>query len=68
MNKNNFNVRETLKKIPSVDEILAELPLSTIPLDFYKFHINNILKKIRADIINGKIKTNIRKHCFQTLV
>ena len=62
MSKNNINVRETLKNIPSVDEILIEIPLYSIPLEFYKNHINNILSQIRINIIDGKIKSNVRKY------
>jgi len=67
MSKSNVNVRVTLKKIPSVDEILTELSIPSIPLDFYKYHINNILSQIRADILNGKINSNIKKYCFQKI-
>jgi len=67
MSKNNVNVRETLKNIPSVDEILAELPLYSVPLDFYKYHINNILSQIRKKILNGDIKSNIKKYCLQKI-
>jgi len=67
MSTNNLNVRETLKKIPSVDVILKQIPLNSIPLEFYKYHIKLILSSIRNQIINGEIKSNIRNYCFKKI-
>ena len=46
MNKINKNVRETLKKIPSIDDILLKYP-NKLPQAFLKLHINNILNRIQ---------------------
>ena len=58
--------REALKKIPSVDEILNDFNLP-IPLDFYKYHINILLDKVRQKIIDGKINNNIREYVFEEI-
>ena len=59
MKKQNKNVRETLKNIPSIDEILSTYQLN-VPSSIFKTYINNILDKIRNDIINGKEIKNIK--------
>ena len=58
--------REALKKIPSVDEILNDFNLP-IPLDFYKYHINILLDKVRQKIIDGKINNNVRDYVFEEI-
>ena len=63
MNNKNKNVREALKKIPSIDVILKKLPLE-IPITFYKDYLNLILNEIRIEINNGKILNNIEKYCL----
>ena len=63
MSKSKINAREALKQIPSIDEILIEFPLS-IPLVFYKYHINKVLNQIREEINSGFLSENIKKYCF----
>ena len=58
--------REALKKIPSVDEILNDFNLP-VPLDFYKYHINILLDKVRQKIIDGKINNNVREYVFEEI-
>ena len=55
-------VREALKSIPSVDEILSNYNSLTIPVSFLKFHINKILKKIRYDFQNELFLDNPKSH------
>ena len=67
MNIKKNNVRETLKHIPSIDEILIELPLYSIPQEFYKLHINRILSTVREQILKGHSIPSIRKHCLDLI-
>ena len=67
MKSNKINVRETLKYIPSIDEILIEIPLNSIPQEFYKSHINRILSIVREQVLNGHSIPNIRKHCLKLI-
>ena len=67
MTRNKNNVREALKKIPSVDELLDRFPLS-IPTVFYKAQINLKLNKIRDSILNGSLKSNIKDYCFKEIL
>ena len=66
MNKNKSNAREALKQIPSIDEILLEFPLS-IPVVFYKYHINKTLSHIRQEINDGVLTENIKEYCFDKI-
>ena len=66
MSKSKTNAREALKQIPSIDEILIEFPLS-IPLVFYKYHINKVLTHIRKEINEGILLENIREYCFKQI-
>ena len=66
MSKSKTNAREALKQIPSIDEILLEFPLS-IPLVFYKYHINKVLTHIRKEINEGFLLENIREYCFKQI-
>ena len=56
---NNKNAREAFKKIPSVDEILKTIDLESLPVHFLKSRINQILNKVRQDIISNNIPTDI---------
>ena len=55
MKKIDKNVRETLKKIPSLDDILKSHQIPHIPRSFLKFHINSILTRIRKEVIENNI-------------
>ena len=55
-----------LKQIPSIDEILIEFPLS-VPIVFYKYHINKVFDQIRNEINSGFISENIREYCFEKI-
>ena len=59
--KKTNDTREVLREIPSIDEILNEFHLS-IPVDFFKYHINKILSNIRIEILNGKKITNVKQY------
>ena len=67
MNKTTKNVRVALKQIPSIDEILKKFPLKSIPLDFYKYHINLTLNEIRLEITKGKKIIDINDHCLKNV-
>tara|TARA_Y100000996_G_scaffold150308_1_gene115750 strand:- start:558 stop:1946 length:1389 start_codon:yes stop_codon:yes gene_type:complete len=67
MKSKKINVRETLKHIPSIDEILIELPLNSIPQEFYKLHINRILSVVRQEVLNGDSISDIRKYCLKLI-
>jgi len=66
MSKSKINAREALKQIPSIDEILIEFPLS-VPIVFYKYHINKVFNQIRNEINSGFISENIREYCFEKI-
>ena len=57
------SVREALKSIPSIDEIINQFP-APIPQDFYKFHLNHLISKIRnkitAVLISPKLFNSFR--------
>ena len=61
MSKSKKNVRETLQKIPSVDDILNKYPID-VPKSFLKNHINNVLNQIRSDIRNNRKNKNINNY------
>lgn len=64
MNKKiSVSVREALKKIPSIDEIINEFPIS-IPQDFYKLHLNILISNIRNQILNGEKIDDIKALIF----
>ena len=65
--KINDTAREALKQIPSIDEIINEVHLS-IPLDFYKYHINKILDQVRNEIIDGQSFANVKKYVLQKII
>ena len=58
------DAREALKQIPSVDEIINQFHLP-IPQDFFKFHINKLLKQVRKVILEGKKNSNIREYVMK---
>ncbi len=61
------NIREILKNIPSVDDILKKYP-NSLPKPFFKYHINILLNKIRKEVLNGfKIK-NLNKYTNDKVV
>ena len=63
MNSIKSKVREALKSIPSVDEILNNNYQSlTVPSAFLKFHLNKKLKKIRRDFKNELFIDNPKSH------
>ena len=64
MNNKQNKVREALKLIPSIDEILKEHKISGryTPLDFIKNNLNNKLNEIRKDFQSGKIDKNPKKY------
>ena len=65
--KINDTAREALKQIPSIDEIINEVHLS-IPLDFYKYHINKILDQVRNEIIDGQSFADVKKYVLQKII
>ena len=66
MNKINKNVRETLKKIPSIDDILLKYP-NKLPQAFLKLHINNILNRIRKEIIENKKIDDVKSYVYSEI-
>ena len=76
MNNKNNKVREALKLIPSIDEILKKNKTSNknTPLDFIKYNINNKLNEIRNFFQKGMfvdnpkeyIKNQIQEVCYET--
>ncbi len=66
MSIKNNKVREALKSIPSIDEILNYFNSSSLPVAFAKFHINKTLKKIRTDFKNELFIDNPKSHIKDT--
>jgi len=76
MNNKNNKVREALKLIPSIDEILKKNKFSNqnTPLDFIKHNINNKLNEIREFFQKGMfidnpkeyIENQIQDICYKT--
>ena len=62
MSIKNNKVREALKSIPSVDEILNYFNSSSLPAAFAKSHINKTLKKIRTDFKNELFIDDPKSH------
>jgi L-seryl-tRNA(Ser) seleniumtransferase len=60
MNDKKNKVREALKLIPSIDEILNKNKISTknTPVDFIKYNLNNRLNKIRKNFLDGNFLDN----------
>ena len=54
------SVREALKSIPSIDEIINQFP-APIPQDFYKFHLNHLISNIRNKILLGDEVHNVKE-------
>jgi len=63
MNKIDKNAREAFKKIPSVDELLKKYQ-PEIPISFFKYNLNLLLKQIRKEISQGKLNKNIGKYTY----
>jgi len=70
MNNIKSKVREALKSIPSIDEILNNNNYKTlnIPIAFLKFHLNKKLKKIRSDFKNGLFIDNPKSHIDNIII
>ena len=64
MNNKQYKVREALKNIPSVDEIINKFQSYNTPLKFLKYSINNLLSSIRNEVLDGKDLTDIRDYTF----
>ena len=64
MNNKQNKVREALKNIPSVDEIINKFQSYNTPLKFLKYSINNLLSSIRNEVLDGKDLTDIRDYTF----
>ena len=64
MNNKQNKVREALKNIPSVDEIINKFQSYNTPLKFLKYSINNLLSSIRNEVLDGKDLTDIRNYTF----
>ena len=60
MNDKKNKVREALKLIPSIDEILNKNKISTknTPVDFIKYNLNNRLNEIRKNFLDGNFLDN----------
>ena len=52
------NVREALKQIPSLDEILKSFNLENIPLQLLKNRLRLLLEEVRNDIKNKNISSD----------
>ena len=61
MSKTN-DVREALRKIPSLDEILQSFNLKNIPLHLFKDRLRKTVQKIRNNIKNNNIPDDIFKY------
>ena len=66
MSIKNNKVRDALKSIPSIDEILNYFNSSSLPAAFAKFHINKTLKKIRTDFKNELFIDNPKSYIEDT--
>ncbi len=56
------NVREALKEIPSLDDILKSFDLKSIPLELFKDRLRQVLEKLRDNISNNNIPKNIKNY------
>ena len=61
MSKNKQNIREILKEIPSIDDLLKKCP-NTLPKTFFKYHLNILLNNIRSNILKGVSIDDIQNH------
>ena len=63
MNDKHNKVRETLKLIPSIDEILKKNKIfdKNTPIDFIKYNLNLKLNEIRETLLKGEIIDNPKK-------
>jgi L-seryl-tRNA(Ser) seleniumtransferase len=64
MNNKKDKVRETLKLIPSIDEILKKNKISdkNTPIDFIKYNLNEKLNEIRETLLKGNLIDNPKKY------
>ena len=60
-------VREALKNIPSVDEIINKFQITDTPLKFLKYSINIELSNIRTKILAGENINDIKKYTFNKI-
>ena len=60
-------VREALKNIPSVDEIINKFQPTNTPLKFLKCSINIELSNIRSKILAGQNINDIKKYTFNKI-
>ena len=67
MSKENNNVREALKNLPSVDELIKNHQYD-IPLILFKKKINLVLDQVRKKILNGDDIGNIQKYIDDKIV
>ena len=67
MNTKQNKVRETLKNIPSVDEIINKFQITDTPLKFLKYSINIELSNIRTKILAGENINDIKKYTFNKI-
>ena len=63
MNDKHNKVRETLKLIPSIDEILKKNKIfdKNTPIDYIKYNLNLKLNEIRETLLKGEIIDNPKK-------
>ena len=67
MSKENNNVREALKNLPSVDELIKSHQYD-IPLILFKKKINLVLDQVRKKILNGDNIGNIQKYIDDKII
>ena len=67
MNIKQNKVREALKNIPSVDEIINKFQITDTPLKFLKYSINIELSNIRTKILAGENINDIKKYTFNKI-
>ena len=67
MSKENNNVREALKNLPSVDELIKSHQYD-IPLILFKKKINLVLDQVRKKILNGDDIGNIQKYIDDKII
>ena len=67
MNAKQNKVREALKNIPSVDEIINKFQITDTPLKFLKYSINIELSNIRTKILAGENINDIKKYTFNKI-
>ena len=67
MNTKQNKVREALKNIPSVDEIINKFQITDTPLKFLKYSINIELSNIRTKILAGENINDIKKYTFNKI-